>query len=85
MAGDVSPEDLKRKTHRKVGFTREDGAPGEIRTPDHQVRSLVLYPTELRALCRGLRGLPAVERGIIRAYGKFVKAHCACNVENGKN
>ena len=28
---------------------REFGAPGEIRTPDHQVRSLVLYPTELRA------------------------------------
>ena len=25
------------------------GAPGEIRTPDPQVRSLVLYPTELRA------------------------------------
>ena len=23
-----------------------NGAPGEIRTPDHQVRSLVLYPTE---------------------------------------
>ena len=28
------------------------GAPGEIRTPDHQVRSLVLYPTELRAQAR---------------------------------
>ena len=28
------------------------GAPGEIRTPDHQVRSLVLYPAELRALSR---------------------------------
>ena len=27
----------------------KSGAPGEIRTPDHQVRSLVLYPTELRA------------------------------------
>ena len=27
------------------------GAPGEIRTPDHQVRSLVLYPAELRAHC----------------------------------
>ena len=27
-----------------------DGAPGEIRTPDHLVRSQVLYPTELRAL-----------------------------------
>ena len=25
------------------------GAPGEIRTPGPQVRSLVLYPTELRA------------------------------------
>ena len=31
--------------HRCSGI----GAPGEIRTPDHQVRSLVLYPTELRA------------------------------------
>ena len=28
----------------------ENGAPGEIRTPDHLVRSQVLYPTELRAL-----------------------------------
>ena len=26
------------------------GALGEIRTPDHLVRSQVLYPTELRAL-----------------------------------
>ena len=26
------------------------GAPGEIRTPDPQIRSLVLYPAELRAL-----------------------------------
>lgn len=25
------------------------GAPGETRTPDHLVRSQVLYPTELRA------------------------------------
>ena len=25
------------------------GGPGEIRTPDTQVRSLLLYPTELRA------------------------------------
>ena len=29
--------------------SREDGAPGEIRTPDPQIRSLVLYPAELRA------------------------------------
>src|SRR5690348_3396533 len=28
-----------------------NGAPGGIRTPDHLVRSQVLYPTELRARC----------------------------------
>src|SRR5580658_4126893 len=28
---------------------QKDCAPGEIRTPDPQVRSLMLYPTELRA------------------------------------
>jgi hypothetical protein len=33
--------------HRNRPF--EIGAPGEIRTPDHCVRSAVLYPTELRA------------------------------------
>ena len=27
------------------------GAPEEIRTPDPQIRSLVLYPAELRARC----------------------------------
>ena len=31
------------------------GPPGEIRTPDTQVRSLVLYPAELRAEARKLR------------------------------
>ena len=30
------------------------GPPGEIRTPDTQVRSLVLYPAELRAEARSL-------------------------------
>ena len=33
---------------------RQSGAPGEIRTPDHQVRSLVLYPAELRARRSGI-------------------------------
>src|SRR5579863_5836250 len=28
-----------------------NGAPEEIRTPDPQIRSLVLYPAELRAPC----------------------------------
>src|SRR6202795_4378570 len=35
----------KRRTDRLEMF----GAPGEIRTPDPQIRSLVLYPAELRA------------------------------------
>src|SRR5436305_1024639 len=36
-----------------AGHRRVIGAPGEIRTPDPQIRSLVLYPAELRALaCR---------------------------------
>src|SRR4051812_35613504 len=29
------------------------GAPGEVRTPNPQIRSLVLYPVELRALTQG--------------------------------
>lgn len=36
-------------------FCMENGAPEEIRTPDPQIRSLVLYPAELRvrAKCGG--------------------------------
>src|SRR5579862_6739558 len=33
----------------RAGVLAANGAPGEIRTPDPQVRSLMLYPTELRA------------------------------------
>jgi hypothetical protein len=35
-----------------------DGAPGTIRTSDPQIRSLMLYPAELRARFR-VRGLEA--------------------------
>ena len=44
------------------------GPPGEIRTPDTQVRSLVLYPAELRAEERQVREtspLGQVQVGII--------------------
>lgn len=37
------------QTMMRASYLALYGAPGEIRTPDHQVRSLVLYPTELRA------------------------------------
>ena len=43
------------------------GAPGEIRTPDHQVRSLVLYPTELRAQARS---------GIMDGSSELVNTPC---------
>jgi hypothetical protein len=35
---------------RWTGAAWTPGAPEEIRTPDPQIRSLVLYPAELRAL-----------------------------------
>src|ERR1700733_6968562 len=42
------------KLRRRIGgelcqFENLSGAPEEIRTPDPQIRSLVLYPAELRA------------------------------------
>ena len=43
------------------------GAPEEIRTPDPQIRSLVLYPAELRArFSLGILGLrPGCIRGLV--------------------
>ena len=38
------------------------GAPERIRTSDPQIRSLVLYPAELRALAHGAETFPAVGR-----------------------
>ena len=40
------------------------GAPGEIRTPDPQIRSLVLYPAELR-----VRGPPSLKLRRINVLG----------------
>ncbi len=47
----------------EVGLRRGVGAPGEIRTPDHLVRSQVLYPAELRAQRRFImrKGAPFVK------------------------
>ena len=44
---------LKGKAVTQTAFflgvhRRKNGAPGAIRTPDPQIRSLVLYPAELR-------------------------------------
>jgi hypothetical protein len=42
-----------KKAPARGAFLVLYGAPGEIRTPDHLVRSQVLYPTELQALVEG--------------------------------
>ena len=48
VARALEPGCKNKKANPEAGFL-VDGAPGEIRTPDPQVRSLVLYPAELRA------------------------------------
>lgn len=49
---------------REIQKVRDfSGAPEEIRTPDPQIRSLVLYPAELRALDSAAGNRPA-GRGI---------------------
>ena len=42
---------------------KENGAPEEIRTPDPQIRSLMLYPAELRVRCDFRLRRGAVPRG----------------------
>jgi hypothetical protein len=53
-------EDFERKLELSVG------APEEIRTPDPQIRSLVLYPAELRARVAP-HGINAAEAALQRA------------------
>ena len=55
------------------------GPPGEIRTPDTQVRSLVLYPAELRAEARslGLRFIK-VKTKICRQCSVFTHSTVVC-------
>ncbi len=60
------------------------GAPEEIRTPDPQIRSLVLYPAELRALIP-LPGTGPAETGhsyrfdppLARVWQRFMPSACA--------
>jgi hypothetical protein len=55
------------------------GAPEEIRTPDPQIRSLVLYPAELRARLRCWKGggeLPTA-RHSYRLHSNLARLHPA--------
>ena len=56
-ANPLSRTTRTQKSQRRIaGFPVCSGAPGRIRTSDPQVRSLVLYPTELRAQKRNYAG-----------------------------
>ena len=48
------------------GFRLNNGAPGEIRTPDRPVRSRVLYPAELRARC-----VPVAKQSVSRGGANY--------------
>ena len=50
--GITAPKDVAVHRSVAVSMPRLVGAPGRIRTSDPQVRSLVLYPAELRAPSR---------------------------------
>jgi hypothetical protein len=50
------------------------GDPGRIRTCDHKLRRLVLYPAELR-------GRRAGDYRVIASSGSF--GNCGCRVEEG--
>src|SRR5450759_2328774 len=61
------------------------GAPGEIRTPDPQIRSLVLYPAELRALIplpgnRAAEPRDSYRLGVSLARVAGVNADLPCSV-----
>ena len=45
---DISDIAREGDCFRTLFYGKRNGAPEEIRTPDPQIRSLVLYPAELR-------------------------------------
>ena len=55
----------RSEPRQDIVAVREIGAPGEIRTPDHLVRSQVLYPAELRARGSSKGGDPTTTRFMV--------------------
>jgi hypothetical protein len=64
----------KTSAKKTIRFKCLTGAPEEIRTPDPQIRSLVLYPAELRALRSPRAAKASPERGrALAAFGEAIK------------
>ena len=68
-----------RHPEQLIDFLEENGAPGTIRTSDPQIRSLMLYPAELRARTAFRRGggdspfTGGAQAGFHADGGKFVE------------
>lgn len=70
-------------------FGRKNGAPGKIRTPDPQIRSLVLYPAELPVRGRALSACEMAtfidifweRQGGAGCFGFFFHFSCGWNEE----
>src|SRR5438874_12562940 len=59
------PRGSRRRRSCQPGMMRtKNGAPEEIRTPDPQIRSLVLYPAELRALAHRAGNAPRIGQAL---------------------
>ena len=52
ITGTKCPKNPKPFYSYLIEKIQKIGAPGAIRTPDPQIRSLVLYPAELRVRCQ---------------------------------
>jgi hypothetical protein len=58
---------LAGEPDEELDIEEKNGALGGIRTPDHQVRSLVLYPTELQVRARREARILCEQRGAVNA------------------
>ena len=73
---------LASRTRLRPDGPQKAGAPEKIRTPDPQIRSLVLYPTELRARWATRRGAAPQYR--LRSGRTLLKSTSGRKVANGR-
>ena len=67
-------------TEKLSNFKQMNGAPEEIRTPDPQIRSLVLYPAELRA-----RNGPYITALACRSFDPAANVRCYLAIDGSKS
>jgi hypothetical protein len=73
--GSLECQERKNRAEILNQFQKVIGAPEEIRTPDPQIRSLVLYPAELRARRAHRAEIVGGKRGQNRAPKRPERGH----------